>query len=192
MFQWHPSGIVLRVNNKFIVWSHSWEGHGLWICHPDVRNTRAQLSKWPVDLMSGMTWTSPGAYVWMAVTYTCLLYGALFSATMEYLARTGFTRATFEMSKYPRLPWDRYTAANSKCIVAEHPLRPPPPPPPPPPNPHPHPQPTGRNGGLMRADAEKENNLSWSLNRLQLSLYQQAGGTRSKYNYWRRKGLTEQ
>ena len=53
-------------------------------------------------------------------------------------------------------------------------------------------QPTGRNGGLMRADAEKENNLSWSLNRLQLSLYQQAGGTRSKYNYWRRKGLTEQ
>ena len=68
MFQWHPSGIVLRVNNKLIVWSHSWEGHGLWTCHPDIRNTRAQLSKWPVDLMSGMTWTSPGAYVWMAVT----------------------------------------------------------------------------------------------------------------------------
>ena len=34
--------------------------------------------------------------------------------------------------------------------------------------------------------------LSWSLNRLQLSLYQQAGWARSKYNYWRRKGLTEQ
>ena len=27
-----------------------------------------QLSKWLVDLMSGMTWISPGAYVWMAVT----------------------------------------------------------------------------------------------------------------------------
>ena len=26
-------------------------------------------------------------------------------------------------------------------------------------------QPTGSNGGLMGADAEKENNLSWSLNR---------------------------
>ena len=35
----------------------------------------------------------------------------------------------------------------------------------------------------------RKNSLSWSLNRLQLSLYQQAGGTRSKYNYWRRKGL---
>ena len=52
-------------------------------------------------------------------------------------------------------------------------------------------QPTRRNGGLLRADAER-NSLSWSLNRLQLSLYQQAGGSRSKYNYWRRKGLTEQ
>ena len=52
-------------------------------------------------------------------------------------------------------------------------------------------QPTGRNGGLSGADAEKKNSLSWSLNRLQLSLYQQAGWTRSKYNYWRRKGLTE-
>ena len=50
---------------------------------------------------------------------------------------------------------------------------------------------TGRNGGLFGADAEK-NSLSWPLNRLQWSLYQQAGGTRSKYNYWRRKGLTEQ
>ena len=29
-------------------------------------------------------------------------------------------------------------------------------------------------------------------NHRQLSLYQQAGETRSKYNYWRRKGLTEQ
>ena len=38
----------------------------------------------------------------------------------------------------------------------------------------------------------RKNSLSWSLNRLQLSLYQQAGGTRSKYNYWRRNGLTEQ
>ena len=51
-------------------------------------------------------------------------------------------------------------------------------------------QPTGSNGGLMGADAEKI--LSWSLNQLQLSLYQQAGGTRSKYIYWRRKGSTEQ
>ena len=34
--------------------------------------------------------------------------------------------------------------------------------------------------------------LSWSLNRLQLGLYQQAGETGSKYNYWRRNGLTEQ
>ena len=39
-------------------------------------------------------------------------------------------------------------------------------------------QPTGRNGGLPGANAEKR----WSLNRLQLSLYQQAGGIRSKYN----------
>ena len=53
-------------------------------------------------------------------------------------------------------------------------------------------QPTRRNGGLLGADAEKKNSLSWSLNRLQLSSYQQAGGTRSKYNYWRRKGLTKQ
>ena len=90
IFTWRSASTHIRVNNKFIVWSHSWEGHGLWTCYPDVRNTRAQLSKWPVDLMSGMTWTSPGAYVWMAVTYSCLLYGALFSATMEYLARTGF------------------------------------------------------------------------------------------------------
>ena len=52
-------------------------------------------------------------------------------------------------------------------------------------------RPNGKNGGLFGADAEK-NSLSWPLNRLQWSLYQQAGGTRSKYNYWRRKGLTEQ
>ena len=39
---------------------------------------------------------------------------------------------------------------------------------------------------------DKKISLSWSLNRLQFSLYQQAGGTRSKYNYWRCKGLTEQ
>ena len=38
----------------------------------------------------------------------------------------------------------------------------------------------------------RKNSLSWPFNRLQLCLYQQAGGTRSKYNYWRRKGLTEQ
>ena len=35
---------------------------------PVTRTSRAQLSKWPVDLMSGMTWISPSAYVWMAVT----------------------------------------------------------------------------------------------------------------------------
>ena len=35
------------------------------------------------------------------------------------------TRATFETSNYPRRPWDRYTAPNSKCIGAS----PPPPPP---------------------------------------------------------------
>ena len=46
-----------------------------------------------------------------------------------------------------------------------------------------HSAPTGRNGGLLGADAEKKNSLSWPLNRLQLCLYQQAGGTRSKYNY---------
>ena len=74
MFQWHPPGIVLKVNNKFIVRSHSWDGHGYWTCHPDVRNTRAQLSKWRVDLMSGMTWISPGAYVWMAAaTRVCYM-----------------------------------------------------------------------------------------------------------------------
>ena len=31
------------------------------------------------------------------------------------------TRATFETFKYPRRPWDRYIAPNSKCIGAEHP-----------------------------------------------------------------------
>ena len=31
-----------------------------------------------------------------------------------------YTRATFETSDYPRRPWDRYTAPNSKCIGAEH------------------------------------------------------------------------
>ena len=31
------------------------------------------------------------------------------------------TRATLETSNYPRRPWDRYTAPNSKCIGAEHP-----------------------------------------------------------------------
>ena len=30
------------------------------------------------------------------------------------------TRATFETSNYPRRPWDRYTAPNSKCIGTEH------------------------------------------------------------------------
>ena len=52
-----------------------------------------------------------------------------------------------------------------------------------------HRQSTGRNGALLGADVEKKS-LLWSLN--QLRLYQQAGGTRSKYNYWRRKELTEQ
>ena len=35
------------------------------------------------------------------------------------------TRARFETSNYPRRPWDRYTAPNSKCIGAEHPPPPP-------------------------------------------------------------------
>ena len=35
------------------------------------------------------------------------------------------TRATFETSKSPRRPWDRYTAPNSKCIGAQHPPPPP-------------------------------------------------------------------
>ena len=38
------------------------------------------------------------------------------------------TRATFETSNYPRRPWDRYTAPNSKSIGAEQPPHPPPPP----------------------------------------------------------------
>ena len=35
------------------------------------------------------------------------------------------TRATFETSNYPRRPWDRYTAPNSKSIGAEQPPPPP-------------------------------------------------------------------
>ena len=38
----------------------------------------------------------------------------------------------------------------------------------------------------------KKISLSWLLNRLQLSLYQQAGRTGSKHNYLRCIGLTEQ
>ena len=58
-------------------------------------------------------------------------------------------------------------------------------------------QPTRRNGRIaggagLVADAEKIISLPWSLNRLQLSLYQQTGGTGRKYNYCRRNGLTEQ
>ena len=51
---------------------------------------------------------------------------------------------------------------------------------------------TRRNGRLLVADSETKISLSWSLNRLQLSLYQQAGETGSKYSYLRRNGLTEQ
>ena len=55
-------------------------------------------------------------------------------------------------------------------------------------------QQTRRNGRIaggagLVADAEKIISLSWSLNRLQLSLYQQTRGTGRKYNYWRRNGL---
>ena len=46
--------------------------------------------------------------------------------------------------------------------------------------------------GDCRGPMLRKNSLSWSLNRLQLSLYQQASWTKSKSNYWRRKGLTEQ
>ena len=48
--------------------------------------------------------------------------------------------------------------------------------------------PTRRNGVLLVAYADKKFSLSWSLNRLQWSLYQQAGGTGGKYNYWRCNG----
>ena len=47
-------------------------------------------------------------------------------------------------------------------------------------------------GAGLVADAKKMISLSWSLNRLQLTLYQQTRGTGRKYNYWRRNGLTEQ
>ena len=53
-------------------------------------------------------------------------------------------------------------------------------------------RPDGKKWRIVGGRCWEKNCLSWSLNRLQLSLYQQAGGTRSKYNYWRRKGLTEQ
>ena len=58
-------------------------------------------------------------------------------------------------------------------------------------------QPTKGNGRIadgpkLVADAEKIVSLSWSLNRLQLSLYQQTLGTVRKHNYWRRNGLMEQ
>ena len=43
----------------------------------------------------------------------------------------------------------------------------------------------------LGADAKK-NTLSWSLDQLLLNLCQQAGGTGSKYNDWRRNGLAEQ
>ena len=50
----------------------------------------------------------------------------------------------------------------------------------------------GKKWRIVGGRCWEKSSLSWSLNRLQLSLYQQAGGTRSKYNYWRHKGLTEQ
>ena len=53
-------------------------------------------------------------------------------------------------------------------------------------------RPNGKKWRIVGGRCWEKNSLSWSLNRLQLSLYQQAGGTRSKYNYWRGKGLTEQ
>ena len=53
-------------------------------------------------------------------------------------------------------------------------------------------QPIRRNVGLLAADVKKKISLSWSLNRLQLSLYQHAGGTGNEYNYWRWNGLMEQ
>ena len=53
-------------------------------------------------------------------------------------------------------------------------------------------RPNGKKWRIFRGRCWEKNSLSWSLNRLQLSLYQQAGGTRSKYNHWRRKGLTDQ
>ena len=42
----------------------------------------------------------------------------------------------------------------------------------------------GKKWRIVGGRCWEKNRLSWSLNRLQLSLYQQAGGTRSKYNYW--------
>ena len=54
-------------------------------------------------------------------------------------------------------------------------------------------QPTRRNGGLQVADAEKKNSAfhghSIDCNSI---VHQQAGGSESKYNYWKRNGLTEQ
>ena len=42
-----------------------------------------------------------------------------------YAARTSLmTRATFETAKYPRRPWDQYTAPNNKCIGADPPHTP--------------------------------------------------------------------
>ena len=59
------------------------------------------------------------------------------------------TRATFETTNYPRRPWDRYTAPNSKCIGAERAEHPPPtPPPPPPPHTHTHTHTKKKNSSL--------------------------------------------
>ena len=53
-------------------------------------------------------------------------------------------------------------------------------------------RPNGKKWRIVGGRCWEKNSLSWPLNRLQLCLHQQAGGTRSEYNYWRRKGLTEQ
>ena len=53
-------------------------------------------------------------------------------------------------------------------------------------------RPNGKKWRIVGGRCWEKNCLSRSLNRLQLSLYHQTGGTRRKYNYLRRKGLREQ
>ena len=47
-------------------------------------------------------------------------------------------------------------------------------------------RPNGKKWRIVGGRCWEKNSLSWPSNRLQLCLYQQAGGTRSKYNHWRR------
>ena len=47
-------------------------------------------------------------------------------------------------------------------------------------------RPNGKKWRIVGGRCWVKDILSWSLNRLLLSLYQQAGGTRSKCSYWRR------